>query len=145
MTADFLGKVALVTGAGRGLGFAIARALIGAGATVAVNDRTPETVEAAIARLGSTRAIPAPECLQPFLLRDVVLGDVAFEIRTWTPKIGRAAWRGLLGFKPLPSLGVAARSQTGRNAARLGKCCSPPSTVSRAKRAVSSRRFRSSP
>jgi NAD(P)-dependent dehydrogenase (short-subunit alcohol dehydrogenase family) len=60
MTADFLGKVALVTGAGRGLGFAIARALIGAGATVAVNDRTPETVEAAIARLGSTRAIPAP-------------------------------------------------------------------------------------
>jgi len=49
---------------------------------------------------------------------------------------------GLLGSKPLPGLGVAARSQTGRNAARLGKCCSPPSTVSRAKRAVSGRRFR---
>ena len=62
MSHDFTGKVALVTGAGRGLGFAITRALISAGAVVAVNDRTVESVEAAIRRLGGggKRAIPAP-------------------------------------------------------------------------------------
>jgi NAD(P)-dependent dehydrogenase (short-subunit alcohol dehydrogenase family) len=61
MSHDFTGKVALVTGAGRGLGFAIARALLSAGAIVAVNDRTAESVDAAIGQLGGgKRAIPAP-------------------------------------------------------------------------------------
>jgi NAD(P)-dependent dehydrogenase (short-subunit alcohol dehydrogenase family) len=61
MTIDFSGKVALVTGAGRGLGFAIARALLDAGASVAVNDRSVEIVAAALDRLDNAgRAIPAP-------------------------------------------------------------------------------------
>ena len=54
------GQVALVTGAGRGLGFAIARAWLAAGARVALNDRTDEQVGAAIGRLGGERTIPAP-------------------------------------------------------------------------------------
>lgn len=58
---DYGGKVALVTGAGRGLGFAIATALHQAGAAVAINDRTSESCDAAIARLGSgPRLIAAP-------------------------------------------------------------------------------------
>jgi NAD(P)-dependent dehydrogenase (short-subunit alcohol dehydrogenase family) len=52
MIVDFSGKVALITGAGRGLGFAIARAFHAAGATVFVNDRTQNIVETAIDRLG---------------------------------------------------------------------------------------------
>jgi len=58
---DYSGHVALVTGAGRGLGFAIAKALHAAGATVAINDRTAEACEAAIGRLGGgNRLIAAP-------------------------------------------------------------------------------------
>jgi NAD(P)-dependent dehydrogenase (short-subunit alcohol dehydrogenase family) len=61
MILDFSGKVALVTGAGRGLGFAIARALHAVRAIVAVNDRTQDAVKAAIARLGGgDRLVPAP-------------------------------------------------------------------------------------
>jgi NAD(P)-dependent dehydrogenase (short-subunit alcohol dehydrogenase family) len=61
VTFDYTGRVALVTGAGRGLGFAVAKALHQAGATVAVNDRTEDSCQAAIARLGGgSRLIAAP-------------------------------------------------------------------------------------
>ena len=44
---DLTGKVALVTGAYRGLGFAIAKGLAQAGATVVLNGRKPEPLAAA--------------------------------------------------------------------------------------------------
>jgi len=59
MNIDYSGKVALVTGAGRGLGFAIASALHRAGASVAINDRKPETVAAAIGKLGGGNRLTA--------------------------------------------------------------------------------------
>ena len=49
---DLSGKVALVTGAYRGLGFAIAQALASAGATVVLNGRKPEALTAAAKTLG---------------------------------------------------------------------------------------------
>jgi gluconate 5-dehydrogenase len=52
------GKVALVTGASRGLGWAIAQALAGAGAELLLNGRHPDTLEARVAELraGGARA-----------------------------------------------------------------------------------------
>jgi NAD(P)-dependent dehydrogenase (short-subunit alcohol dehydrogenase family) len=59
MPIDYAGKTALVTGAGRGLGLAIARALHQAGAQVAINDRTAEAANAAVAKLGGGECLAA--------------------------------------------------------------------------------------
>lgn len=62
----FDGKVALVSGAGRGMGLGIAQALAAQGASVLVNDFFPERAEAAAAQLReqglAARAAPADMC-----------------------------------------------------------------------------------
>lgn len=60
LAVDLTGKVALVTGAGRGIGRAIAGALAGAGAAVAVNDIDAASAERTARALGApARAYPA--------------------------------------------------------------------------------------
>lgn len=51
------GKVAVVTGAGQGIGFAIAKALAAHGAKVVVNDINPATADQAVAHIQATGAI----------------------------------------------------------------------------------------
>jgi NAD(P)-dependent dehydrogenase (short-subunit alcohol dehydrogenase family) len=57
MKIDLTGKTALVTGSTGGIGFAIAKGLAGAGATVLINGRKTDRVDAAIARLET--AVPS--------------------------------------------------------------------------------------
>src|SRR5438132_825325 len=47
------GKIALVTGAGRGIGRAVALALAAAGAELVLNSRTPAELEAVAAEIGA--------------------------------------------------------------------------------------------
>ncbi|MGE0242076.1 MAG: SDR family NAD(P)-dependent oxidoreductase [Parvibaculaceae bacterium] len=91
---DYGGKYVLVTGAGRGLGFAIASAFHSAGATVFLNDRSTAEVETAIAKAGGgERLIPAPadlatasgaaKALAPALARgrlDILVNNAAVNI-----------------------------------------------------------------
>ena len=59
---DLSGKVALVTGAYRGLGFAIARGLGEAGATVVLNGRKAEALDAAVRTL-TDAGVRASKCV----------------------------------------------------------------------------------
>lgn len=60
MIIDLTGRTALVTGSTDGIGFAAARGLAAAGASVIVNGRTRDKAEAAAARIGGpTRAVAA--------------------------------------------------------------------------------------
>lgn len=54
MQIDLAGKLAIVTGSTEGIGFAIAKGLADAGATVVVNSRSQAKVDAAVARIGGT-------------------------------------------------------------------------------------------
>src|SRR5271156_3758992 len=53
-TFSLAGKTALVAGAGRGLGFEIAKAMAGAGAHVVVNGRDQSRLDAAVAAIDKT-------------------------------------------------------------------------------------------
>ena len=55
---DLSGRTALVTGSTRGLGLALARALAGAGARVAINGRSAEAAEARAAEIEGAVAAP---------------------------------------------------------------------------------------
>ncbi|MFP6740850.1 MAG: SDR family NAD(P)-dependent oxidoreductase, partial [Alphaproteobacteria bacterium] len=71
---DFTGKKILVTGASRGIGLATARAFLDCGATVAVNGRTAESVDKALAELGAERTVAAPGDLVDKAGCDAVVG-----------------------------------------------------------------------
>ena len=58
---DFTDKRVLVTGSSRGIGFAIAEAFVDAGARVAINGKTEQSVSTAIEKLASgERLVAAP-------------------------------------------------------------------------------------
>jgi 3-oxoacyl-[acyl-carrier protein] reductase len=58
MDLQLKGKKALVTGASRGLGYAVARALAAEGAELAINSRTPASIEAAAETIAKEHGVP---------------------------------------------------------------------------------------
>ena len=59
MDNDFAGRVALITGGTRGIGFGIAEELVARGAKVVITARKPDELEAAVAKLGADNAVAA--------------------------------------------------------------------------------------
>jgi NAD(P)-dependent dehydrogenase (short-subunit alcohol dehydrogenase family) len=78
MSPFLSGKKAIVTGASRGIGFAIARHLLDAGASVAICGRSPSGVEEALARLRSTGVPEVLGLSADVSLRDQVIGLFRF-------------------------------------------------------------------
>jgi NAD(P)-dependent dehydrogenase (short-subunit alcohol dehydrogenase family) len=81
MSLSQSGKVAVVTGSSRGIGYAIAEALVHAGASVTVSARHPEELSAAAARLnalGKGRASGVPcDVRRPDAVAELIRRTVA--------------------------------------------------------------------
>lgn len=80
MKIDLSGKTALVTGSTAGIGFAIAKGLRDAGADIAINGRTQDNVDSALARLGGAARGLAMDLGTPEGARDLVAAAPSFDI-----------------------------------------------------------------
>src|SRR4026207_1403079 len=103
---DFAGRVAVVTGAWRGLGRAVAARLHERGASVAVNVRDRERAEALAKEIGE-RAFPRPgggaagaapaetarRTLERFGRIDILVNNAALPLSTRFPDLTAEEWR----------------------------------------------------
>src|SRR6202008_3158081 len=104
--ADFSGRVAVVTGAWRGLGRAAAARLHERGASVAVNVRNRERAEALAKEIGerafavpgdvATDGVPdevARRTLERFGRIDILINNAALPLSTRLPDLTAEEWR----------------------------------------------------
>lgn len=119
MDLGFEGKVVVVTGASRGIGFACASAFLQEGAKVVVVARNPDRLGVAVARLHSAGEFPpqavvadlsrpedawrlADEVAERFGTPDVLVNSAGAAKRTLPENLEPAAWRAAMEAKYLP-------------------------------------------
>jgi gluconate 5-dehydrogenase len=139
---DLSGRSALVTGSTRGLGLALARALAGAGARVAVNGRSPEAAASVAASLeGATAAAfdvtdeaavaAGVGALGPV---DVLVNNAGITLRKPLLDVSVEEWRGVLEAN-LTSAYLMARAvapgMIERGAGKIVNVCSVMSELAR--------------
>jgi len=103
---DFTGRVAIITGAARGLGRAVAARLLERGASVAVNVRDRERAESAARELGprafavegdvSVEGVPdeiVRRTLERFGRIDILVNNAALPLTTRFEQLGAEEWR----------------------------------------------------
>jgi gluconate 5-dehydrogenase len=109
---DLTGKVALITGATQGIGFALARGLAQAGAQVVINARNAEKLERAVARLAQEGLRVSGRCFDltnPDQMRakvrdieqecgriDILVNNAGIQRRTPLENFDEAVWHEVL-------------------------------------------------
>lgn len=134
------GRRALITGAGRGLGFEMARALAGAGAEVWITGRTEATLDEACAQIGGeggqARALAfdlddaaarrqAVDAIRP----DILVNNVGARDRRGIPDFDDAAIRALIETDLIATISLSRDASAGMAARGWGRVISVTSIV----------------
>jgi len=139
---DLTGRTALVTGSTRGLGLAIARALAGAGARVAINGRARETVEACAAELENAIAAPFDVTDEASVAAgiarlgpvDVLVNNAGMTMRRPLEEFSLDEWRRIVDVNLTSAFLVAravAPGMIGRGRGKIVNVCSVTSEAAR--------------
>jgi gluconate 5-dehydrogenase len=139
---DLTGRTALVTGSTRGLGLALARALAGAGARVAINGRTQETCEAAAAGIDGAFAAPFDVTDEAAIAAgiaalgeiDVLVNNAGMQMRRPLEQFSLAEWQQIMEVNVTSAFLVAravAPQMIERGRGKIVNTCSVTSEVGR--------------
>jgi gluconate 5-dehydrogenase len=135
---DLTGRTALVTGSTRGLGLALARALAGAGARVAINGRSADAAEARAAEIDGAVAAPFDVTDEAAVAAgvarlgkvDVLVSNAGMTLRKPLEELSLAEWRQLLDVNLTSAFLVARAVAPGMIERRRGKIVTVCSVMS---------------
>jgi gluconate 5-dehydrogenase len=139
---DLTGRTALVTGSTRGLGLALARALAGAGARVAINGRSGETCDAVAARIDGAFAAPFDVTDEAAIASgvaacgqiDILVNNAGMQMRRSLEQFSLAEWQQIIDVNLTSAFLVARAVVPGmieRGRGKIVNTCSVTSEVGR--------------